>query len=312
MARNSLSAEAAQARISSQMTNSERISHADVILSTLFAPDETQVIVERAWKFLEDRMSQRRNTLSGFTLEARFHHLVKCLAKAAGVSDQESDAVQLFSTKWWKFVETAYSEPQRHYHTLEHISALSQLFDYHRHACLDPWVILSSIFFHDIVYDTKAKGGANELGSAAIWKQFSQELIQLSPSLSPNASEYFNAVVNEVNEIIIKTASHTSVGPTSSDADFFLDLDLSVLASPPEVYAIYANQIRQEYSPVPYAPAAYVAGRIQVLKTLSNSATKLYRSRILRMDAAEIARRNMAQEIATLELDLATFTRKTG
>ena len=77
MARNGLSAEAAQARINSQMANSERISHADVVLSTFFSPEETQQFVERAWTLLQDRLLQRQNISSGLTLEARFYQLIQ-------------------------------------------------------------------------------------------------------------------------------------------------------------------------------------------------------------------------------------------
>src|SRR5262245_8133597 len=47
----------------------------------------------------------------------------------------------------------AYSEPHRHYHSIEHVSALLQLLDKHGRGVLDRNAVALAILFHDVVYD---------------------------------------------------------------------------------------------------------------------------------------------------------------
>jgi phosphopantetheine adenylyltransferase/dephospho-CoA kinase len=51
--------EAANKRIDAQITNEERVSHAHVVLSTLWEREETQRQVDKAWKLLESRIAQK-------------------------------------------------------------------------------------------------------------------------------------------------------------------------------------------------------------------------------------------------------------
>uniref|UniRef100_A0A0K8TBU8 Cytidyltransferase-like domain-containing protein n=1 Tax=Lygus hesperus TaxID=30085 RepID=A0A0K8TBU8_LYGHE len=54
--RNQLSVEEATARVNSQLTNTERIEKANVVFSTLWPPEYTDLQVERAWKGLQTRL----------------------------------------------------------------------------------------------------------------------------------------------------------------------------------------------------------------------------------------------------------------
>nr|XP_013806107.1 PREDICTED: bifunctional coenzyme A synthase-like [Apteryx mantelli mantelli] len=58
MDRDGLSEEAAQNRLQSQMTNSQRVEPAHVVLCTLWEPAVTRKQVEKAWALLQERMSQ--------------------------------------------------------------------------------------------------------------------------------------------------------------------------------------------------------------------------------------------------------------
>ena len=56
--------------------------------------------------------------------------------------------------------------------------------------------------------------------------------------------------------------------PISRDARLLIDIDLSILGQPPEVFDDYEKAIREEYSWVPVAD--YVTGRSRILRGLLN------------------------------------------
>ena len=56
------------------------------------------------------------------------------------------------AARWWTELERRHTEPQRHYHTLEHLEAMFRHWDAHRDALRDPEAVALAIFFHDIVY----------------------------------------------------------------------------------------------------------------------------------------------------------------
>ncbi|XP_069733142.1 bifunctional coenzyme A synthase [Phaenicophaeus curvirostris] len=61
VARDGLSEEAARSRVQSQMTNSQRVEQAQVVLCTLWEPEITRKQVEKAWDLLQQRLSQERS-----------------------------------------------------------------------------------------------------------------------------------------------------------------------------------------------------------------------------------------------------------
>lgn len=56
--RNGLSEQEAKKRLASQLKNKERVSQANVVLSTLWEPGYTQKQVEKAWKGLQERIKK--------------------------------------------------------------------------------------------------------------------------------------------------------------------------------------------------------------------------------------------------------------
>ena len=58
--RNELSEEEAKKRLASQLKNRERVSRANVVLSTLWEPEYTQKQVEKAWRGLQERIQRQR------------------------------------------------------------------------------------------------------------------------------------------------------------------------------------------------------------------------------------------------------------
>jgi predicted metal-dependent HD superfamily phosphohydrolase len=60
----------------------------------------------------------------------------------------------------------AYSEPNRKYHTIEHIGSLLRQLEDHGHAVVDRDAVVLAMLFHDVVYDPLRHD--NEERSAAL------------------------------------------------------------------------------------------------------------------------------------------------
>ena len=140
-----------------------------------------------------------------------------------------------------------HAEPHRAYHTAEHVNALLRHLDAHRDLAARPDIIELAVWFHDAVYNPGSK--TNERDSADMAVTF------LAPHLPADD-------VAAVERMIVLTADH---GATDDpDTQLMLDIDLSILAAPPEVYQRYTEAIRREYRLVP-APL-YRRGRAKVLR----------------------------------------------
>ncbi len=130
----------------------------------------------------------------------------------------------------------AYREPQRRYHTQQH---LRECLD-HLQAVLGlaahPGELELAIWFHDAVYDVKAQD--NELRSAR-WA--AEELACAGASADQ---------VERVHALIMATC-HTTDIPADVDTRLLLDIDLAILGADPARFAEYDGQIRAEYRWVP-------------------------------------------------------------
>lgn len=136
-----------------------------------------------------------------------------------------------------ELVTARYSEPQRYYHSLRHISHLCTLLLQHQHAINDPSTVLAAILFHDIIYDPRSS--SNEDDSARMWL----ETCEMYPGLRRSKEA--------VREYILATKSHDMpANGVDSDLYLFLDMDLAILGAPREEYGEYAVNIRREYSHV--------------------------------------------------------------
>ena len=145
-----------------------------------------------------------------------------------------------------------YSEPQRYYHTWAHIEALLGHFESIKRELHDPDAVLFALYWHDAIYDPQALD--NEERSAEVLLVEAKNLI---------GAESLEAAA----QIIRATKAHKVPAGLSyereRDLKLFLDMDLSILATPPIVYAQYDADIRAEYSFV--LLEAYKRGRLAVL-----------------------------------------------
>lgn len=172
---------------------------------------------------------------------------------------------------------TRYSEPQRAYHTLAHLTGLLGLLpaDHPEQAALE-----LAVWFHDAVYDPTRTDNEEESAALAVR---SLAPIGLSPAL-----------IGRVVEVILATKTHRA---TDASVALFLDADLSILGSDAETYLRYARAIRQEYAWMP--EELYRAGRARTLEGFLRRERIYQTERFRRLEAP--ARANLERELVELK-----------
>ncbi|WP_285789397.1 metal-dependent phosphohydrolase [Micromonospora sp. NBRC 101691] len=202
----------------------------------------------------------------------------RAAAHAAGAPDTEAlaRAGEALVTRW--------QEPQRHYHTVAHLTAVLDVVDAYAGHADRPDLVRLAAWCHDAVYDPRATGDANERDSAALAGT-------LLTTLGIPAG-----AVTEVRRLVLLTAGH-AVAADDRDGALLCDADLAVLGSDPQRYDDYAARVRREYAHVP--EPAFRAGRARVLAGLL-ALPALFRlpAPATRWEAP--ARANLARELATL------------
>ena len=116
-----------------------------------------------------------------------------------------------------------------------------------------------AVYFHDVVYDAKAKAPENETRSADTFREFAAGVAGLSVD-----------DIETVAQWIVRTARHLD-GLASGDLAHFLDADLAIFGAPPAAYAAYAREVRMEYAHVKWAD--FVSGRAKVLRYYAHAET---------------------------------------
>lgn len=143
-----------------------------------------------------------------------------------------------------------YTEEGRYYHNLAHLRACFEILDHLPTQPTNQVEIEMALWYHDLVYDTKAKD--NEYQSGIIARS------RLMKDLGMTAN--FTLCVFD----LIMVTRHDRA-PITPDAKALVDIDLSILGADPTTFAQYDEDIRREYSWVP--PDAYRSGRAKVLNS---------------------------------------------
>lgn len=129
----------------------------------------------------------------------------------------------------------AYREPQRRYHSLQHLTECLALLREHLDLAKQPGEVEIALWFHDAVYDVKASD--NEQKSAD-WA--ARSLTEAGVS---------QEVIDRVVQLIM--ATRHAVLPQGRDQQLLVDIDLAILGSARERFLEYEQQIGEEYSWVP-------------------------------------------------------------
>lgn len=183
-----------------------------------------------------------------------------------------------------KIVES-YSTPNRYYHDLEHINhviEIIQLLEKQTKYFGNKFEIKTvqlAAWFHDIIYDTKAKD--NE-------EQSAEYAAKILSSLSIPSD-----VIKNVKKLILQTKNHYA-STTDLNAQILLDADLAILGSNPIEYSKYTQAIRQEYIWVP--KTEYFAARKKVLENFLQR-ENIYFTQFMQQTKEKIARNNLEIEI---------------
>ncbi|MFB7498127.1 hypothetical protein ACFC09_26180 [Streptomyces sp. NPDC056161] len=175
-----------------------------------------------------------------------------------------------------------WQEPQRHYHTLTHLTAVLDHVDVLVDHAGDPDVVRLAAWFHDAVY--LPDRSENEERSA-----------RLAERALPEAGVPADRTA-EVARLVRLTVTHD---PADDDPDgqVLCDADLAILAAPPSAYAAYTAAVREEYHFVP--SDAFRSGRAAVLRQLLEL-PRLFRTPYGRRTWEPTARDNLTAELELL------------
>ena len=194
-----------------------------------------------------------------------------------------SDAVQAVGADLLR----RWTEPHRRYHTTTHlVEVFWALEDLEQAGVVDSRdAALGRLvgWFHDAVYDPAAALGDNETASAEL------------AARDLHALGLKDSDVETVRDLILATERH-DLAPDGLAAAFH-DADLWILSSPPERYAAYTEQVREEYAAVP--DDAFRAGRAAILRPFLDR-DAIYATDFARDTWEPQARANLSAELAAL------------
>jgi len=219
-----------------------------------------------------------------------------------GVEATSDTARDTMKDAMWQRLLDLYNQPHRHYHTFNHIQELLAAYE----KCLpllpldlaekaiqdllsrlvNP-IAFMIILFHDAIYEPQRHD--NEEASAALWQSFARDMSwpeELSTvvhrAILRTKTHTTNVAEEEVEEIrrLVSMCRQTNILPTNVENHIAIqvlqqvlalaqDLDMSILASPTELYIEYAYNIFAEYRHL--GVERYVKGRTSVLETLLKS-----------------------------------------
>jgi predicted metal-dependent HD superfamily phosphohydrolase len=180
----------------------------------------------------------------------------------------------------------AYSAAERHYHNLEHLAEMFRVIDRLSVHVEEPAALHLAVWFHDAVYDSRAKDNERRSGELAV---------DLLGPIGVPAS----AIERIVNMIWATAHTADSAPPVLRDTRVLLDADLAILGASEERYDRYAADIRKEYAWVPEAD--YRIGRAAVLEWFLASA-RIYHTQIMFDEEEQRARANLRAELAELQV----------
>ena len=175
----------------------------------------------------------------------------------------------------------AHEEPQRRYHTLQHLTECLTLLERQMHLADEPAEVEIALWFHDAVYDVT--GRDNEARSAD-WA-----VAELS------AAGVSGARAERVRQHILATR-HAAL-PQGRDQQLLIDIDLAILGAPRPRFEEYEDQIRAEYAWVP--ESLFRQNRATVLAGLL-ARQPIYTTAPLREALESQARENLADSLQRL------------
>jgi predicted metal-dependent HD superfamily phosphohydrolase len=175
----------------------------------------------------------------------------------------------------------SYATPPRAYHNLDHIAFCLDQFDVLRTECLEPDIVELAVWFHDAIYDSRAKD--NEERSAALAQQC-LEPFRLPPRTLTLVAK------------LIDATKHVRP-PGNSDAAALVDADLAILGQPEPVFDTYERAIGAEYDWM--TDEAFARGRAEFIRRFL-ARDRIFHSRPFMARYEAIARANLERSLTRL------------
>jgi predicted metal-dependent HD superfamily phosphohydrolase len=175
----------------------------------------------------------------------------------------------------------SWSEPHRHYHTLQHLRECLDHFDAARPLAQRPAEVELALWFHDAFYDVHRDD--NEARSAD-WAADEVRRAGLADD-----------VAARVRALVLATEHRQP--PSDPDAQLLVDVDLAILGAPRERFDESDVQIRREYAHVPEPD--FRSGRRAILSGFL-ARPRLYSTRRFGDMLEGPARENLGRALARL------------
>lgn len=184
-------------------------------------------------------------------------------------------------TETFSRLQSAYAESHRAYHTARHIDECLSLFDELKHLCQRPAEVECALWFHDAIYEPMST--SNEERSA----DWAEDFL--------NSSGAAKETLDRIRSHIMATR-HEAL-PEDADSRMVVDIDLSILGSPPSRYDEFERDVRKEYRWVPrfiYGPK-----RAEILQSLLDR-PRIYQCEPMYERFERRARENVSRAIGKL------------
>ena len=175
----------------------------------------------------------------------------------------------------------SYSEKQRKYHTLQHLSECIRNFEAGRMLAEHPGEIEMALWFHDGIYVLTRRDNEAE---SAVWA----EAVLLDSRV--------NAVVaGRVRNLVMATC-HSAL-PSTFDEQLLVDIDLAILGASKSRFDEYECRVKKEYAWVP--EKLFKSERTMLLNAFLMR-PHIFNTEFFRKLYEERARRNLQRSVARL------------
>lgn len=183
----------------------------------------------------------------------------------------------------WSDLVERYAEPQRAYHTAQHLAECLTLFDGVRDQVGPPAAEIElALWFHDAVYDVH--GSDNEARSA----ELAATALRAAGAREPS--------VEAVCRLVL--ATRHAAPPATPDECWLIDIDLAILGAEAARFDEYEAQIRREYG---FVPADAFATRRRALLRAFLARSRLYATAHFHALLETRARANLQRSLERLD-----------
>jgi predicted metal-dependent HD superfamily phosphohydrolase len=180
-----------------------------------------------------------------------------------------------------------WSEPHRHYHTLQHLRECLERFEEVRPLARRPAEIELALWFHDAFYDVHRQD--NEARSAD-WAQ-----------AAVRAAGIAQGVARRVHALVMATCHREA--PTDPDAQLLVDVDLAILGADRARFDESDEQIRREFGHL--GDGAFRDGRRAVLRGFL-ARPRIYSTERFAAAFEASARKNLGRALRRLDAESVT------